>query len=221
MKKIVSLLLAALLCFGCFSALAEDIDLTGVEANAPAAKIAEKPALDLRDAAMAGAATTDVVEVTDAYVSVTANNVTIRFDKQKAGGGFLCLTKDLMASLTDYLRYDDPYAVQDILISNDISMLIMDEFTKGCYYVYFLEADSLSALVGDFSTLSARNQTTVAQKLASTSSIVTYNNIAWISTGSIFATIVNGQYVCVEIDSDVTAEDVPYFLGALSVTAAR
>lgn len=220
MKKIISLLLAALLCLGCFSALAEDIDLTGVEANAPAVKIAEKPALDLHDVAMA-AAYTDVVEVTDAYVSVTANNVTIRFDKQKAGGGFMCLTKDLMASLTDYLRYDDPYAVQDILLSNDINLLVMDEFTKGCYYVYFLEADSLSALVGDFTSLSTRNQTTVAQKLASTSTIVTYNNIAWISTGSIFATIVNGQYICVEIDSDVTAEDVPYFLGALSVTAAR
>ena len=220
MKKITSLLLAALLCLGCFSALAEDIDLTGVEANAPAVKIAEKPALDLHDVAMA-AAYTDVVEVTDAYVSVTANNVTIRFDKQKAGGGFMCLTKDLMASLTDYLRYDDPYAVQDILLSNDINLLVMDEFTKGCYYVYFLEADSLSALVGDFTSLSTRNQTTVAQKLASTSTIVTYNNIAWISTGSIFATIVNGQYICVEIDSDVTAEDVPYFLGALSVTAAR
>ena len=220
MKKIVSLLLAALLCFGCFSALAEDIDLTGVEAAAPAAKMTEKPAVALRDAAMA-ATSADVVVVTDDYVSVTANDVTIRFDKQKAGGGYLCLTQDLMASLTDYLRYDDPYAVQDILLSNGINMLIMDEFTKGCYYVYFLEADSLSALVGNFSDLTSRNQNTVAQKLASTFTIVTHNNIDWISTGSIFATIVNGQYVCVEIDSDVSAADVPYFLGALSVTAAR
>lgn len=220
MKKIVSLLLASMLCLGCFAACAEELDLSGAEVATQVAKQIPEDAFVLPEEAMS-ATSTDIVEVTDEYISVTATGVTIRFDVAAAGAGYLCLTQDIMASISSYMRYDDPYSVLDVMVSNDINILALDLFTNGCYYVYQWEADGLSTLVNNLKDLRASDQNVVAEKLHSTAVVENYNGQTWIQAlNQFYVTIVNGQYVVVEIDSDVPVADVPYFLNALTITAA-
>lgn len=220
MKKIVSMFLAILMCLG-IAAYAEDLDLSGIDTTVPATMEIDKSTLALHDESKA-AASTDVVVVTDSAISVTSNGVMIYFDVVSAGGGYMCLTQDIHASLASYLCYEDPYAIQATLLESGIKLLAMDLFTTDCYYVFFLEPDGLSTLVGDMKALSTSNQNAVAGKLSSNGVIEVYGGQPWVNVDNrILVTIINSQYVAVQVDSDTVAFDVPGFMSALSVYAAE
>lgn len=220
MKKLFALLLAAMMCLGTLSAMAEGLDLTGVEAPAIPEITVNKDAFAQVEEKLTS--TSDIVEVDGNVTKVTTDGVTITFDQGAAGGGYLILTQDIVASITAYMRYDDPYSVLDILVSNDINMMILDLYTNGLTYLYTLEPDRLTAIAPNLANLSAADQKMVASILSESATIINANGEAWIyGGGSVYVTIVNGWYVVLEVSDEVSSEDVAAMLGSLSVSAAK
>lgn len=221
MKKIVSLLLAAMLCLACFTACAEEIDLTGVEIAPLEVTDAFDREISLRKASKA-ATTTHNVTVTDSAVSVVADGVSIVFNIQKAGGGYLCFTQDLMASLAAYMRLEDMEAWQQYMIDELIYINMVDEWTGGENYVFTDgEPDQLSALIGDLATHSASTVNQVAISMGG--NVIKYNGRPWIYASSndfvIFITIAGGQYVYVQAAG--TLDDAAYIMNAVTVTSVN
>lgn len=220
MKKLFALLLAAMMCMGTLSAMAEGLDLTGVEAPVIPEITVNKDAFAQVEEKLTS--TSDIVEVDGNVTKVTTDGVTITFDQGAAGGGYLILTQDIVASITAYMRYDDPYSVLDILVSNDINMMILDLYTNGLTYLYTLEPDRLTAIAPNLANLSAADQKMVASILSESATIINANGEAWIyGGGSVYVTIVNGWYVVLEVSDEVSSEDVAAMLGSLSVSAAK
>ena len=220
MKKLFALLLAAMMCLGTLSAMAEGLDLTGVEAPAIPEITVNKDAFAQVEEKLTS--TSDIVEVDGNVTKVTTDGVTITFDQGAAGGGYLVLTQDIVASITAYMRYDDPYSVLDILVSNDINMMILDLYTNGLTYLSTLEPDRLTAIAPNLANLSAADQKMVASILSESATIINANGEAWIyGGGSVYVTIVNGWYVVLEVSDEVSSEDVAAMLGSLSVSAAK
>lgn len=220
MKKLFALLLAAMMCLGTLSAMAEGLDLTGVEAPAIPEITVNKDAFAQVEEKLTS--TSDIVEVDGNVTKVTTDGVTITFDQGAAGGGYLILTQDIVASITAYMRYDDPYSVLDILVSNDINMMILDLYTNGLTYLYTLEPDRLTAIAPNLANLSAADQKMVASILSESATVINANGEAWIyGGGSVYVTIVNGWYVVLEVSDEVSSEDVAAMLGSLSVSAAK
>lgn len=222
MKKIISLLLATMLCLGCFSALAEDVDLTGVEIAPLEVKEALDSGISFRNANMAANSTAHNVTVTDNAVTVVADGVKIVFNIQKAGGGYMCFTQDLMASLASYLRIDDMEGLQKYLIDEKIYIYFIDEWTYNENFIYNDgEPDQLSALIGDLATQSASIVNQIATSMGG--NVIKYNGRPWIyAAGSdyvLFITIAGGQYIYVQAAG--TLDDAAYIMNALSVTTAK
>ena len=221
MKKIVSLLLAAMLCLGCFAACAEEVDLSGVEIAPIEVTDAFDREISFRNATMALTTTHDVT-VTDTSVTVVADGIRIVFNIQKAGGGYLCFTQDLMASLAAYMRLDDMEAWQKYMIDELIYINMVDEWTGGDNYVFNDgEPDQLSALIGDLATQSASVVNQIASSMGG--SVIKYNGRPWIYASSndfvIFITIAGGQYVYVQAAG--TLDDAAYIMNALTVTSVN
>lgn len=220
MKKFVALLLAAMMCLGslCF---AEEIDLTGVEAPEVEGIAIEEDAFALVDAAKL-AATSDVVDVTDEYTQVTTDGVTITFYPNVAGGGYIVLTQDIIASLAAYMNFKDPYGVLDILVNADVNILIMDAYTNAMHYIYTDEPDALTTIVPNLADLSAEDQEFIAGYMSESAGIVNANGQPWIyGGGTVFLTIANGRYVILEVDEASTEEEMAALLTGLTVTAAE
>ena len=222
MKKIFSLLLAALLCFGCFSALAEDIDLTGVEIPQPGVKDFSEAHPVLQSDAMI-AVTSHIVSVTENTITVTTNGIEMTFDFQKAGGGYLCLTQDVYASLASYLRYSSIDNAQKWMIDSEICLYLEDEFTGADNYVFLDGSDELCTVLGDLKTLPSAY---LEQFIASAGmKVVICNDRPWFYTYyadeniTMCSTITNSQYVKVQVDG--TIDDAQYILEALTVSAAQ
>ena len=220
MKKIISLLLACMLCLGCFSALAEDIDLSGYEIAPLEVKDALNLEIPLLNATMGS--TAHNVTVTDTSVTVIADGVQIVFDIQKAGGGYMCFTQDILASFASYLRVDDMTAFQELLIDEKIYILIVDEWTSDESYIFTDgEPDPVSALIGDLTSCSA----SIANQLAISMGcdVISYNGRPWLyatdGTRNLFVTIAGGEYVYVQTAG--TLDDAAYIMNALSVTSVN
>lgn len=221
MKKLFALLLAAIFSLSALSVCAEEIDLDGIETSVPAAKDTAVLAPELRVEELA--TSTDVVEVTDSRISIVTAGVNITFDIATAGGGYVCLTQDIFASMADYMMMSDPYATQEELINQGVNLFAIDLYTNGGYYVFTAGSDELTNIVRNLADLSGGNLEKVASMITTNPVTETYNGNIWIHESNdhtAYLTIVNNQYVMVQFDSDVVAEDIPFFLEALTVTAA-
>ncbi len=220
MKKIVALLLAAMLCIGC-TAFAEEIVLTGK----PTVPALSKPEYAMGEEAMA--ASTDVVVTTDTTVTVTASGIKIHFDIAATGSAYITLTQDFYASFAGYRRFKDPQAMMEgYILANDIKLWACDEYTDDQYVVLIGEADSDSQMIGDLCNLNETNVNYVASAWGAEAGF--FNGRPWLMAPQegIYLTIVNGQYVQVYVFAGVDGTYVPvdevsYFLSALTLTAAQ
>lgn len=218
MKKIVSLLLAAMLCLACFTACAEGLDLTGVEATIPTAEI-EAPELALIDAPM-GLTTSDVVTMTSTYVQVISDGIKFRFDYVAAGDGYLIFTTDMRASMAAYARVQNPTGVQEFMLQHHYYMEILDSFTGADFIVHTSGADQLCAIVQDMRTLSNFELSQVAELYGVTEPFYYFNGTPWLHVNAqTYLTIVNGQYVLVQTPELVSADEFVAFMSYLFVSA--
>lgn len=222
MKKLIALLLAALLCISCLPAMAE-LNLEGAEAK----KLEEKQLSEINAQLIektAAAETGDKVTVTSEYVNVRVKGVDIRFDMVAAGGGYLCLTQDLFASLDTYKRFGDAaYSLRDNLVSQGVYLWIYDTFAGLENFVYFKwDADLISEVVGTLHNLSRGDQEYIVDMLGGTADMLeVHGSTTWINCGSYYLTIAGSQYIAVQLDSDSTPEDAAALLSALTITAAQ
>ena len=214
MKKCIAL--AVVMTLLCSCALAETLDISGKEStlNMNQSRAIQ---VELTDDAAFAAKNMDAVEREGDIYSVHAGNVTYHLDVGPFPT-FLCFTQDLYASFDAYLRHGSPKELQKMLIDEDIHFFLYDLETELTIYIYSDEADELSALAEDFSSLSPANQELIASILCTDPVLKQAGNTTWIlGNDHLMATIVGGEYVIVEFGgSDDPAADLEDTLALLS-----
>ena len=152
MKRIVALFLAALMLI-CSGAFAETLDVTAADFTADITKNIDIPLQLVDDAAYRSARADKVERDGETYIVRRGSNLTITLDMARFST-FLCFTQDLYASFDAYLRTSDPYTLLEELINNKIYFGLADTETEMMVFACEVEADSMSKMVDNFSTLS-------------------------------------------------------------------
>ena len=218
MKKLISLLLAVLLCTG--FACAESLNLSGVEATIPATTV-DIPAFELADEAMA--TTMHMVDMTDSTITVTctAENMRVAFDFAAAGNGYICLTQNMTASYQAYKRFLYPDQVNTMLVENSAYLYIIDLYTDDWFMVRIAGGDDLTSYVGYLGNWSTADVEYVAELYGCQGPYNYYNGNPWIRhMAGCYISILNGQLVIVNCSETITDEDLSYFLNSLSIGPA-
>ena len=222
MKKLFAILLAGILCLSCISAMAEDLDLSGIT---PTAALNEsKGQIDegkLKEVlpSLATMESKYTVDVTDEAVVVTFNQVQVKLDRI-AGTGVLCLTPDFFASISDYSMFSDPTSMyENVVIGNDLIMYTADLYTNVRGYIYSQGTDSLTQLVGNLSSLSEKNAVSIAKALGfEKENLFSTANNTWLVWNTNAATIAGGEYIRIETANVETNEDLEALLEVLIVS---
>ena len=215
MKRIVALLLVFLMLAGS-GVLAETLDVTANDFTADVTKNVSIP-LELADDASFSVGVADKVDRKgDTYIVRRGDDLTVSLDMSQFST-VLCFTQDLYASFEAYLRTSDPYGLQQELINNGVFFYLADIETGMMVLAYQSEMDSMSSMVGNFSSLSAANQALIASFVASDTSVVKSGDYSWVSVGdSHLLTIFNSQYIIVEIAGTDPSADMEDTLSILS-----
>ena len=205
MKKLAVLLV--LLTF-CSAAMAETLDVSNVDCTVDLTRRLET-SIELADTSAYADKKADTVTRNDNVYEVDNGNLRMTLDLSKYPG-FLCFTQDMYASFESYLAVSDPNALVNELIDEKVHFFLYDMETNLQIFIYENEADNLSALVGDFSKMSADNQKVVASRIASNCTIQSIGENSWLLIqDGVLVTICNGQYVIVEFGgSDDAAADM-------------
>ena len=222
MKKFFALLLAGMLCFGCISACAEDLDLTGMAAGidlregkgpVDAGKLRERT---LRRAELDISYT---VDVTDEAVLVSFDQVQVKLDRI-AGSGILCLTADFFASISDYSMFSDPtYMYEEVVLAKELIMYTADLYTDVRSYLYCQGEDPITRLAGNLSKLQEKDQQSVVKALGYTpDQMVSSGHNTWIVWGANAVTIAGGKYIRLEAGNVESREDMEDLLNVLIIT---
>ncbi|MBR0463193.1 MAG: hypothetical protein IJJ23_02250 [Clostridia bacterium] len=216
MKKLLALMLVLSLSIFGFAAFAEEATLTEDEVKIEGLGGIEIPELTARDVESYAVGGYTVTNDNETY-TVNTGSLTFKVDVS-AYPGVLVLTRDFYASMKGYMSYDYN-AVLPIMEENDVHLWIIDQETGNMMIIYTVEGDAFSQQTGSFTTLSAANQALIAQVNTGSADIYTIGNCNWFAPGSeVLATIVGGQYVCIEYGTGdgATEEDLLDVIDILS-----
>ncbi len=146
MKRLVSLMLALALCLSLPAALAEILSLG--EPTSPVKEVGQREGLRSDIPSREGIPTPiDTVQIEGAVFTITSSGATAAF---QAPFGWLLLSQDMVQQLAEYARMQNPLALVNKLIDNELSLLAVDPETGANIYAFFL-ADNISALALDLS----------------------------------------------------------------------
>lgn len=219
MRKI-ALLLVCILCLsgvGAYAEIAaglENIEISPIEGIAN--EIEADFGFDINNAVLDGNEGKFTVNITEEAVQVEFGSIRLSLSSV-SGSGLTCCTPNFFASINEYMIFDDPRGIHEIVVENDIAMLIVDSFSGDIALVYPQEPDQLSELVGDFNLLSDTDLGYIVQAIGGdTEDIYKTESACWILSGDTALTIVESQYIVFEFTSDVK-EDITFILDELVI----
>jgi NACalpha-BTF3-like transcription factor len=234
MKRLLSILLALMLCMTAFSVLAEEtvsefandeVGLT-VQENA-------LPKVELKEASQATKAGDDVVNQNNVYTIKTPDGLTITLNAANLSS-FLVLTQSYYASLDIYSRFkDDATATKfiDELIDGNAHIVIWDAYEA--FQSIVLQTSGSSALTKHVKNLGELRESDikmVANQIAVSNNVsdytlYTFNGNVWIQLkANVLVTIVNSEYVVAffypngDTMTDDDYDDFTKFMRALTLS---
>lgn len=222
MKKFLSLLLAAVLSLGCVSAMALEFSVNTDELSVPQAGAVD---LDIQFRESALAASTDIASVTTDMIIVWVGDAVIKMDLAGAGYGYRSFTQDMLASIDAYWQLADPYALQEVLVNNNVHLLLLDEMTNAEIQVVSGGTDGFASIVGTLADQTPAMQEMLVQKFCESAGIAyngvtNFNGTPWLKLNDYsYLTIAGSQYFLACCPSSVDPMDLEYVLGYLTLTS--
>ena len=202
MRKLVALVVCAVLLLSCCASLGEGLDIKPEDITADFSKI-KKIDVELSTSALADKAG-DIVSRNGYVYTVVSGDVTFELDLEKFPG-VLCFTQDIVSSIEAYSRVDNYQQLAENLINDGVNFVLMDLDTGLSHTIYLEEADNASTIIDNFSGLTKASQETVAPMFGS-SGIVKAGDLTWMKGPSLLMTIVHGKYLWVEYSGTGDAE---------------
>ena len=225
MKKLLSVLLAAVMLLSCCAVFAEEgtqtIDFSGVEFE----KISGEDSgakVSLKDKeSFAIAPISDSVTVSGSMIAVRTRGLTMMLNLPDA---YVCFTQDYFASLQSYAMLNDPDPLQNFMVQADSHFYLYDQYTNNESHIDSLKSDKACAMIGNLRYLDDANLKEFAKAFGDVNGVTCQGffktgTATWVKyTGAVnvYLTIVGSEYLAYFIGEadDADAQEV---LNALTV----
>lgn len=216
MKKWLAAIIVLMLC--CISAYAETLDLNPEDLTLD---LSVTHQIDLKLADQSSFANSGADTVVREGTNYIVNNGSLKMTLDMAKyPSILCFTQDKYASFEAYLAID-PSMIDEMiaqLIEDQINFYLIDLETSMQVFIYTHEADNVSTMVGNLSTLSDENVQVVINRIFPGTEVLQAGSSRWLKASDTgMLTIAGDQYVVVEFGgSGDPAGDLQDTLGILA-----